>query len=76
MRKIGTLPVLPLLAVLTGCGPSKDEVASAVGSSDISDVNCTAAVGQPGYVCTFEHRGYQLTRRLVKRESGSWDAAY
>lgn len=76
MRMICALAALPVCAMLAACGPSSDDVAGAVGSGDVSDVSCTAAVGQPGYVCTFDLRNSKLTRRLVKRESGTWEVVY
>lgn len=76
MRMFRVFAALPVCALLAACGPSSDDVATAVGSRDVSDVSCTAAVGQPGYVCTFTLRQFQLTRRLVKRESGIWEVVY
>lgn len=76
MKIFRAVAVLAACAMLAACGPSSDEVARAVGSSEVSDVSCTAAVGQPGYVCTFNLRNFQLTRRLVKRESGIWEVVY
>lgn len=76
MRTFRALAVLTACALLTACGPSSNDIARAVGRNDVSDVSCTGAVGQPGYVCTFTLGNYQLTRRLVKNESGNWDVVY
>lgn len=76
MRTFRALAAMSVCALLAACGPSSDDVAMAVGSREVSDVSCTAAVGQPGYVCTFNLRQFQLTRRLVKRESGIWEVVY
>jgi hypothetical protein len=76
MRRIRTLAVLPMLAVLAGCGePSKDDVVRAIGQRDISNVSCAAASGKPGYVCTFTYLRDSLTRRLVKDDGGRWIVA-
>lgn len=80
MRKLSTLAVLPLLAMLAGCGePSADDVIAALGEHSIRDVSCAAASGQPGYVCSFKYNGIyngvSATRRLVKTDGGRWTAA-
>ena len=75
MRRIGTLAVLPLLAMLAGCGePSTDDIGTAIGHRNISDVSCATASVRPGYVCTYTYGGMSLTQRLVKADSGRWMA--
>ena len=59
--------------LLTACGgPSDDDVAQAVGKSksEITNVSCTEASGQPGYVCSFTYLGNVLTRRFIKAGNG------
>ncbi len=76
MRSI-PLPKLLALALLgpllCGCnGPSDDDVARAIGAR-VSNVSCSAASGQPGYVCTYSRNGLDITDRFIKREDGRWD---
>jgi hypothetical protein len=71
-----TTAAVLLLAPLMGCSPSKDDVAKAVGQNNISNVSCSGATGQPGYVCTFTYLNSDLTRRLVKRDDGTWEVVY
>src|SRR4051794_23012294 len=77
-----------LAILLSGCsfgGPSKDEIASAIGAPPnyISDVSCRSADNAPGHVCSFvmttPTTGYgifergsstNLTRRFVKSDTG------
>ncbi|MBS0533112.1 MAG: hypothetical protein JSR72_03555 [Proteobacteria bacterium] len=59
--------------LLAACGgPSDADVAQAVGKSqsEITNVSCTEASGQPGYVCSFTYLGNVLTRRFIKTGSG------
>lgn len=58
---------------LAGCfGPSDTDIAQAVGKpkSEITNVSCAEAVGQPGYVCSFTYLNNVLTRRFIKTDSG------
>lgn len=67
--------MLPLLAMLAGCGePSVDDIGAAIGHRNISDVSCAGANGKPGYVCTYTYGGMSLTQRLVKADGGRWMA--
>jgi len=73
MRKISTLAVLPLLAMLAGCGePTPEELAAAMGYRSVSDVACAAASGKPGYVCQYTVRGQSASQRVVKADDGRW----
>lgn len=47
MRTFRALAVLSACALLSACGPSSSDIARAVGRNDVSDMSCTAAVGQP-----------------------------
>lgn len=58
---------------LAGCGgPSDTDIARAVGKpkSEITNVSCAEASGQPGYVCSFTYLGNVLTRRFIKAGDG------
>jgi hypothetical protein len=76
-RRVSGFAALALLAPLSGCGePSAGDVANAIGHSDISDVSCVQANGQPGYVCTFTYLNFTLTRRFIKLDNGKWDVVF
>ena len=77
MNRLRNFAPLCLLTMLAACGgPSNQEVISAVGNREISDISCVQANGAPGYTCTFRLGRDVLTRRVVKRESGGWQVAY
>lgn len=69
--KFRHLTVLACLSLFS-CGPSKDELADALGRrpSELSNVECTEAVGQLGYNCAFTYLGNSIARRVQKGDSG------
>lgn len=76
-QRLSAIAALSLSAMLGGCGgPSEQDVATAIGHRNISNVSCAQATGQPGYVCTFTLQGNNLTRRMVKTDGGGWTVVF
>jgi len=72
-QKLPAVVAISMTLTLAGCGgPSTEDVGKAFGRRDISNVSCTAANGQPGYVCTFMSGGNNFTFGFIKSDGGGW----